>query len=96
MAIDGNRRSSLSLEKKRSVSSKPSFDDSRSSHPTRHNGLQFERHKPGRFVDYTKMNVPKKWLREYEKKQVSFSENFASKLLKGLNLALFMASNNDN
>lgn len=72
--IGGTRRSSLQTEKKRSVSSKLSFDDRRSSHPTRYNGHQFERHKTGRFVDYMKMNVPKKWLREYEKKQVSLLE----------------------
>ena len=76
--IGGIRRSSLLVEKKRSASSKPSFDDRKSSHPTRYNGHQFDRHKTGRFVDYTKMNVPKKWLREYEKKQVSCWQNFCS------------------
>lgn len=96
--IGSTRRSPLQIEKKRSVSSKPSFDDRRSSQPTRstrHNGHQFERHKAGRYVDYMKMNVPKRWLREYEKKQVSFLQNFASKLLKGVNLAVSMVSNNN-
>ena len=74
--IGGTRRRSLQTEKKRSVSSKPSFDDHMSSHSTRYNGHQFERHKTARFVDYMKMNVPKKWLREYEKKQVSLLGKF--------------------
>ena len=74
--IGGIRRRSLQTEKKRSASSKPSFDDHRSSQSTRHNGHQFERHKTGRYIDYMKM---KKWLREYEEKQVSFFENFAGK-----------------
>ncbi|XP_020612789.1 uncharacterized protein LOC110051139 [Orbicella faveolata] len=78
--IGGTRRSSLQTEKKRSVSSKLSFDDRRSSHPTRYNGHQFERHKTGRFVDYMKMNVPKKWLREYEKKQADLRRKSKEKL----------------
>lgn len=91
--IGGIRRSSLPVEKKRSASSKPSFADRKSSHPTRYNGHQFERHKTGRFVDYTKMNVPKKWLREYEKKQVSCWQNFCS--LKVSKLAVSKVSNNN-
>ena len=74
--IGETRRTSLQTEKKRSVSSKPSFDGHGSSHLTRYNGHQFERHTAGRFVDYMKMNVPKKWLIEYEKKQVSLLEKF--------------------
>ena len=76
-AIGAIRKNSLKVEKKRSASSKPSFDDRRSSQPTSYNGHLFERHKTGRFVDYTKMNLPKKWLREYEKKQVSCWQKFA-------------------
>ena len=73
--IGSTRRCSLQPEKKRSVSSKPSFDDRRTSQPARfnYNGHQFERHRTGRHVDYTKANVPKRWLREYEQKQVRLS-----------------------
>ena len=84
--IGGIRRSSLPVGKNRSVSSKPSFDDRKSSYPTKYNGHQFERHKTGRFVDYMKMNVPKKWLREYEKKQVSCWQNVVRS--KGLTSSL--------
>lgn len=73
------RKSSLQVEKKRSASSKPSFDYRRSS-TTRYNGHQFEGHKTGRFVDYTKMNLPKKWLKEYEKKQADLQKKSEEKL----------------
>lgn len=89
-AIGSTRRCSLQPEKMRSVSSKPSFDDRRPSQPARFNGHQFEKHKTGRHVDHMKINVPKRWLREYEQKQVSFSQTFTSKLLKGSPLAVSM------
>ena len=82
-AIGSTRRPSLQVEKKRSVSSKPSLDDRRPSQPAWYHGQHFEiGHKTGRHVDYMKMNVTKKWLREYEKKQVSFPGTFTRIMLK--------------
>lgn len=89
-AIGATRRTSLQVEKKRSVSSKPSFDDRRPSQAAWYNGHRFEKHKTRRHVDYMKMNVRKRWLREYEQKQVSFSQTSTSKLLKGSSLAVSM------
>lgn len=94
-AIGATRRTSLQPEKKRSVSSKPSFDDRRPSQPAWYNGHRFEKHKTGRHVDYMKMNVPKRWLREYEQKQVSFLQSFTSKLLKDHPLPYLWVSNNN-
>lgn len=70
-AAGAKRRSSLQVEK-RAVSS---FDQRRSSHGTRCNGYQFEPSHKVRHWDM-KTNVPKRWLREYEKKQVSLTSFF--------------------
>ena len=70
------RKNFLPVEK-RSQSSKATFDKHRPSHRVKYNGHPFDRNKTGRWQgDYIKMNVPKKWLRDYEKKQVIFFSLF--------------------
>ena len=70
------RKNFLPVEK-RSESSKATFDKRRPSHRVKYNGHPFDRNKTGRWQgDYIKMNVPKKWLRDYEKKQVRFFSLF--------------------
>ena len=66
------RKTSVQVEK-RSQSSKAAYHDRRPSQPAaRYNG-----HKTGRWqTDYMKLNVPKRWLREYEKKQVRVFSRF--------------------
>ena len=66
-ATGSTRRSSLQTEK-RAFSSFESRDR-RSSYGAKCNAYQFGSHKAGHWD--TRTNVPKRWLREYEKKQAS-------------------------
>ena len=66
-----NRKSSPNADYKRAVFSKE-IRDRRSSRSPRYNGYQLDSRKVGQWD--AKANVPKRWLKEYEKKQVSFSQ----------------------
>ena len=66
-----NRKSSPNADYKRAVFSKE-IRDRRSSPSPRYNGYQLDSRKVGQWD--AKANVPKRWLKEYEKKQVSFSQ----------------------
>lgn len=74
------RKNFLPVEK-RSESSKATFDKRRPSHRVKYNGHPFDRNKTGLWQgDYIKMNVPKKWLRDYEKKQADLQKQTKGKL----------------
>lgn len=73
-AIGSSRRNSFQHEKRGFTSSES--HDRRASHGSRHSpGYQFEGHKAGPW-DIKTLNLPKRWLKEYEKKQVSFNQLF--------------------
>ena len=78
-ATGSTRRGSINVEK-RAVSSFESRDR-RSSLTPRYNGpYRYDSHKAGQWD--MKANVPKRWLKEYEKKQVRISQVFPENMIR--------------
>lgn len=70
-AAGSNRKSSPNADDKRAVFARE-IRDRRSSLSPRYNGYQLDSRKVGQRD--VKANVPKRWLKEYERKLVSFSQ----------------------